>query len=714
MGAVRERAPFLLRALAFLAALFLLAFAYAPILRAGFLGEDYGTLFALPETLGQAFGEARPLGVVSLVLSRALYGLGERAEIGSSAAAWLRAENLVLLLLAASGLVLFVRRLTLPWCGSEHAKHASLAAGLLFVLHPLTYAAVAALSARGELLGLACATFAGAAFLRGRQERRDGWTIASVVLATLGGLATDLSIGLAFALAAAEFLSARRYRLMGPRLRTSLSTLCVFAVAALVGLLQAWRREGSEALPESLFALTRAYSSGELGTLARHLIEKLGLLFLPANVRTAGLLGTAAAGALFLAALQPGFAAARSAPRLWSSILLLWALALLGSAAWHAEARVAPDDLSRALVLLSSTAIVSAGLGLFATALSGKRRALLPWIVAAGYAGLSHANSRPWREAAASVEQLVSDVHDARELHGRELPLLIVDAPREVLGVRALGDDLSFLAETARSPSESRAPVSIASVRSDVLTWTLREPAGRARLADAHTLVLAPAVCFDGGAENHGARRVARVLGPVVAGSSPRSWKGNLSSPPLDLPVADFDALVVTLPPGVAPRGLDLLSVFGEGRGEREGRVLGVWIEKAGRWIGTFDLASSLAWALAGRARLLVFEEGLQEPEESSLEPSLPSLTAPLAPRVKGEDWEIELPPPHVGVYVLVLVDPAALEGMEIELVPLAAGGFRARGAAAFARDRAESCAALELRVEGRALARVPLSAVAR
>ena len=172
----------------------LASFAYFPLLRAGFVASDYRVLVevgggAAEEASDETSGSLPipPLTTLSLSTSRRLWGLHDRGPLGLSPALLLRLENLGLLALAAVGLALFTRRLLLPWTGSEHSTAAAFASAIVFGLHPLCSSAVAGVEGRGELLGVVLAGWAGALFLRGRQDRKIGFTAASFVLCGLGG-----------------------------------------------------------------------------------------------------------------------------------------------------------------------------------------------------------------------------------------------------------------------------------------------------------------------------------------------------------------------------------------------------------------------------------------------------------------------------------------------------------------------------------------------
>ena len=206
----------------------LAAFVYTPLLRSGWVGSDYRALVEVTAEEGEvaeSFAGATerpatpPLTRLSLRTSAKLWGVDETDRLGASSPFLMRLENLALLALASVGLAFFLRRLLLPWTGSEHAAAAAFASALILAFHPLGIAAVAGVPARGELIGLLLGVWSGAAFLRGRQDRKIGFVVTSFVLCALGGFASDLILGLPLLLMCAEFLSSHRYRSMRGRMR---------------------------------------------------------------------------------------------------------------------------------------------------------------------------------------------------------------------------------------------------------------------------------------------------------------------------------------------------------------------------------------------------------------------------------------------------------------------------------------------------------------
>ena len=202
--------PERLRAAGILAiVLALIAYAYAPLLAAGFLGEDLAVVTAL-DSVDPAAGpggwysvagtEARP-GAVLLLLASRLAWTADGLWVGSEALV-LRLEHLALLCLAAWGMVGALRRILEPWAGPDVARAAGHAGAAFLLVHPLAVSAVARLSVRGDLAAVALGAWSVRAFLRGRQDRVRRAVSLSLVLAALAGMCSPLALYLPLLMAA--------------------------------------------------------------------------------------------------------------------------------------------------------------------------------------------------------------------------------------------------------------------------------------------------------------------------------------------------------------------------------------------------------------------------------------------------------------------------------------------------------------------------------
>ena len=420
-------------------ALALLVCAYAPLLDAGWRGADRAVLAAL-----EAGRSPFPGSVLAAPWTHASAWLwAEFAPEGGALVA--RLEHLVLLGAGAFFAAVFLTRLLLPWTGSVQARAAARALCVILLVHPLAVGAVAGLEARADLLALALSAIAAAAFLKARQEHRFGYQGVAGVCAIAAGAAGELGWSLPVILGAAEFLSAHRYRGRRERLRTTTITAASYgACVGIVPLLASWL-VGAPAVPSGAGALAELASPGGALRVLVLFVEKLGVLVLPANAHGAGLFGAGLAGLLILVGLQPALVAARSAPRLWGWLLVGWLVALFAASLPGAEVRVRAEDFGEARLLLGPALVLSAGLAVASTAVSGPRRVVLPGALAIGYALLAQSNAWCVRAAAQACASLEGELARARAEHGPDALLLVLDPPRRVRGESAVGDELALL-----------------------------------------------------------------------------------------------------------------------------------------------------------------------------------------------------------------------------------------------------------------------------
>ncbi|HEX6885063.1 MAG TPA: hypothetical protein VF530_16940 [Planctomycetota bacterium] len=638
--------------------LILVAFAHAPLLAAGLLARDYAAL------LGR---ELYPLARASAWLADRVLGLPRPGE----GALPLRLAQVASLAGCAAGAWLLLRRLLEPRLGVPAARRAALLAALLFLVHPRTLLASAALGARAELLGLALATWAAALFLVGRQAHADALTSASLVLFLAAGFVAPSGAPLALLVAVAEFACVRRHRKRALRLRTAATTAAVFGAAALLPLLLLRSPDSGGPAP------SRWAAAGE---------TLLGLA-LPVAEHARWSTGALAA-AVLLAALWPAFQAARHAPRLWSGMSLVWSLALL-------LALLGPRPGSGGLAVLAWCA----GLGVTLGARLPVGLPLRAGLVALGLALLAHVAARPlvpaaraegrrWAELAPLVGPpaaavLVIDAEAPRDLGWLFHPRLVGQreglAPFDPGRVRALSE-AAFL-DLARSEA--------------------LEPLRARGLSVVAPLGAGP-----------GPRLVARPLAAPSARAEPEtlSWRALSHTPaaPLD-PLAWERALVVADLAG-SPRQIDRLGW--DGLPGESGVLAGRVEERGGRFVAEFDLSASLAWRLAGAVRSLRVERGVREVERVELAARFPLLSLGGPPRPAGADWVLACAQPAdaagQGSYTLTLLALEGFERLELAALPDGHGALVARGAEAFRRRTSPAALAwiLDYRVGPRVLQR--------
>jgi hypothetical protein len=619
-------------ALVALIALVLLAMAHSPLLRAGLLASDYEVLLE-PWQAG-----LRPLAALSIEASRSLWGLPS-LQAGNAVGLALRLEHLVYLLLAGVGLGYFVRRLLLPWSGSEAAKAAGRAAALLFAVHPLVVWSVADLGARGQLLGLGLALWSALLFLRGRQDARFGWLCISYLLAVAAGFSSWLALGLPVLLASCDLTSTHRYRPLRKRLRTSATTLVLFSAAVCLsaGLSFLLRKDSGVGV---LFAAARrAFSPEGAQEAVGRAAEKLGLLVLPSNPEVLGAVGIVIAGAAFLVAMQPALLAARSAPRLWGWLLGGLAFALLASLVATLNVTVNAEQLNGASLMLPSIAVMAAGLGLGATALSGPHRPYMAWVVVVAYAALAHANARPWMHASWQVVELRRGLSPALEAHG-SLRTVVLDPPLASQGMQPLANHIQALldprlgAEPTASVDGAREALALST--EDFLSL-LFEPEFLDWLGTECLLIYPHSRLVDFQIQGADSKREATVWQPPAPSQGAQSWARSLSSGALDLSPLEHSALRVRVTSEVDPSLLSRVSWRSqESVGPTEGMHPGSWRRDPAGALGWYDLSASLAWRIGGHVRKILFLELLRTLDEASLHSALPSLGQPALDLTQG------------------------------------------------------------------------------
>ena len=413
------------------------------------------------------------------------------------------------------------------------------------------------------------------------------------------------------------------------------------------------------------------------------------------------------AGAVFLLAMQPALVSARSAPRLWGWLLFGWLLSLAASELLHAHVRVTPAEFSNAQALLPSAAVLCVGLGLGATALSGPRRPYVAWAVALGLACLTHGNGRPWKGAAAAAAELRADLARAREELGAG-PIVVLDPPAPIRGVDPLGGALAWLLhpELDGAKEEGVAAPEVRGLSAAAFLALVREPEFAA-LVSRPLIVLTPP---DAVAE---AGRRALLFGPPSPSAPVQAWQGSLRSPPLDLDPLETAALRATVPIGTDVESLGRVSWLTSEDSDPEllRSLQGVWLPIGEELVGVFDLGGSLAWRLAGRVRLLLFEAGTRPIDRGDLLAELPAL-GELAPRVDGGDWLFARPESRLvqvgsdrGHFVLGLLSLADFSYAELH-ARSEGGELRFPGAAVVGRAEAPLAWSLDYRIGERTVAR--------
>jgi hypothetical protein len=639
-----------------------------------------------------------PLAALSVSVSTALWS--DRGVWVGRSPLVLRLENLLLLLFAAVLLRAFLRRVLWPWTGSEQAGAAATAAAVLFVLHPLHTDTVAAVASRGDLMAMALASCAGAAFLRGRQEREFTLTVSAGVLTLLAGLASDLALALPLVLGFSELVCARRYRPWHVRLRTATTTVVVFGLFVSIDPLLRWWQSGELVAPRALRGLAGLDGWGDVVHALVLGIEKLGVLVMPVNAAGLGSAGFALAGAAILLALQPALVAARSAPRLWGGFLLAWAVMLVLAELPELDVRIHSSNLTRTRVLFPATAVMSVGLGVCVSAVSGWHRTLLTPLLAVCFALLAHGNARPFAEAARTVETLRSDLMAARELHGSGTRILVLNPPGPVRGIDALGDALPWMLSPAFSGADPAVPAAwVRGITSGAFKALAREPEFDSMRAEGLVVLVRRSELEAGAAD----RREALLL------EKPKPTTGRLGPFYATFPNVDLETTSsrvaraqveegtdTSRPPRIGWRARGLPAR--DGNVAREGEHAGVWLTTDAEPVAIFDMNDSLTWLFGSRVKKMWPVGGWPNIVESEVIPAVAGFDAAVTPRVAGQDWLFDRPDhamvrtalgnlPDRVEWRLSLLDLASYDSREFAIEDRGEGELAFRGPAGAVQD---------------------------
>ncbi len=612
---------------AVIGALFVLlaSWAWLPVFQSGLHGREAG--------LAHAFAE--PSSALHFLSNDGHAWFGLRTLLPEPVLL-VRVEAALWLLLAAFALGRTARRILQPWSGGELARAAGWATSLFLAVHPLSTAAIADASARGNLIALALGACATWSYLYARQERDSRGLFVAGACTILAAFAGDFAFSLPAWLAGAEFLSAHRQRKSSTRARSAAGTLVAALVAVSLPVLVRAAAYGSVHVPSAIASVVPDSASGlERGVF--HAFERLGTLLLPVNAHTIGAWGFALAGVLALAVLQPILIAARSAPRLWGRILGLWAVALLIAEALGPSARVHPGDLRDAAALLGAVAVVSVGLGLGSVAVSGPRRVVLPLVMGLGLAVLSHSGATAHRTAARELAAIEA------ALKGVKAPVAwVIDPPEVVLGVRCTEGTLEGLTRTA------------------AVLRTLGSDFSSARDAGIELV------------QRVGQAWSVTPLSAPKPSTGPRDWFREGRSPELDLDPFEARALVVRATADADTSRAPVLAwrttTAEQGGTNEAGRIEGAWAYLGEAPEAVFDLSSSLEWLASERVRQVWSVEGWSRITQAEFLGALPQPALAGRARLEGERFSVRLSAEGEGAderrewWLRALVDDRAVE----------------------------------------------------
>ena len=717
--------PTLKRFLVFAVCVFVAWYAHKPLLGAGFLGSDAAVL----EDLDRAFREEgagalwdveavehRPVAAASLALSRSFHAAGGVYTPGD--AGRLRLESLIILVIAAFGVRASVIRAMRPWTGEDHGRAAGTAAGALLMVHPLLVPVVAHLPARGDVVGLAASAWSIALLLIGRQERRAiafGSAFVLALVAAASSPAALLLIPLGFVL---EFVAARRHRPFRVRLTTALQVAAGYGVALLaevfvrVGMRPGVDPASVEVARESAGfdpALVLAPPEESLLRTIGYAAEKIGVVVLPVNTTGVGTIGYVLAFVALLAALHPGFVAARAAPRLWGRVLGGWALAITLLLVLGSHLRTIPASLSDAPDTLALALTMAVGLGISATALSGGRRTVLPVLAGGLYAILTSGSAATIRWAAAEVGGLHETILEAAREDDFKRPTWVLDPPRFIAGVEALApEDEASLLSRPFLPRDA-GPIDVRGIPASSF-WILagEREFRRDRARTGVTLLLSP-VPTSPDVERPESRYDATLRREVIRLDPPSrqaalgdagqfGWVADSASPPGRV----FDPLEATAVAAQAifdpddraqsasPPVVRWLADDGPVQG---GSAEGVWLRDGLYPLAVFDLGRVPEWLLSGTVKSIWFAGALDQTLAAWIARSPNPLPDSVAPRVIENDWTfdvaaVELRPrlgPRAAVeWIVHVVEPTAGRAIQIAASGGGSGRLVAEGAAVF------------------------------
>jgi len=664
--------------------------AHASLFGVGPVGEDFRTLVEASRGVYPALGGdadaglaglferagtgGRPLAAWSLGVSSWLWTRG--GVWTSFAASGMRLENLLLLAVTAFGLARLLRRLLLPWVDGVQATAAATAAFVVLLVHPLSVSAVASPAARGDLIAAALAMFAGAAFLKGRQDRHSGWVALAALVTAVATQASELGYLVPIWLALIEGTSARRHRRGHVRVRTALTTLIVFGAFAgtdvllRLGLgLDPW----PAGLHDSLDALS-GLSGGFYAVLGG--LTRLGVLILPVNGPNAGAFGFVFGALILVAVIQPALQAGLSAPRFWITWLVVWLGLVLLALCVRATLHVAPDDFSAAAGLFPAVIVMAVGLGVASTAVSGSRREVLPLVVAFLLCALARSNARGWRAAAKDAREFQQEVVEEVERLGPELRFLAVEPPGLVDLHYALPLELGWVFDRASSGRELTAEaLRMRGLEEGALLALARLEDFDDQRAQGLALVLANRRVNPEGVQRWVAQRLEAPgsLGPVLEWRNPTgaeeatgapSEGGHWLGPEGERPFAADSAAVewITVRAQSTEEAPSLAEIYWRARGSvhQGGKLSGLWSAEGEQAV--FDTGSSLAWLLGPRVDGLLLMGDLAEAERAEVWASPPDLGEGLEPAVDGDDWHLGRPEPAL---LDAFTPPATGEALE-------------------------------------------------
>ncbi len=645
----------LVAALAFLA--------HAPLFGSGFVGGDLDLLAAAagrtePGPAASAWlaqGDVRPIPAAILRAHADLHeGL---SPLEPAVAAPYFAFALLVLLVAAAGAGVTLRRVLVPWLGESAARAAGWACAGIAVAHPATVAVVARPSALGDLVALAAGTWCTAFYLRGRQQRRDRFLVISAVLAVAAGFASSAAWLLPFACAALEFTSAHRPRAFPRRLAAAAVVALVASVAVSIEAGFAWPHGFGFRAGSPLAAVLHGDGfEGGNGLDPIALLNTLGVLFVPAPAPGSGGFYFAC-GAILLLAAEPVLRAVRAAPRLWGWLVLAWMLAMAAALCVTRDLDVPPGRIELGAALLPASLCVSAALATAATALGGSRRTVIPLAIAALLCILSDRTARIWPEHSRALLALRSDLERGLATAGPLGVVFVVGAPvdgdvhplRHELGRSGFGAPHRLELVAGAWPPDALATPRLRRTTAEALPYLVRSlEVEKARRNGLAVLLL------------EREERPTFSLPPRPAEAVTLSWRDEErsgKSPWVELDPTAYTMVRATPLAGISTAEPPRMRWRATNATFENATIEGVWVATADGPQAIFDLGRSVEWLLGGLIRRVTFEGELRRIATGEIlsRIDVPGITT-LAGHPPFETIEAAMPRPWTGSFEWVLV----------------------------------------------------------
>ncbi len=232
----RQRIEFLFPAIVFLAA----ALAWAPILMAGFVNDDFQLLlYHQPQSFGQIFAPFYDTGVTDIFWRPVPNFLHSATmHLFGFDAFWFRLTNILLLAATSAAFYIFLIKINI-------SKNAALFAGLLFAAAPSREIVAGWIAARGDILALLFMLVAAIYYIRWRQRMRQPEVIFAIIAYLLAVFSKEIAFAAVGIPIILEFLFDKKERAW----KTAFSAAGIATLAIIFFLIMRWIVTGSMLAP---------------------------------------------------------------------------------------------------------------------------------------------------------------------------------------------------------------------------------------------------------------------------------------------------------------------------------------------------------------------------------------------------------------------------------------------------------------------------------